>query len=120
MIKITKIIQTIKMKVTTQQTNTCSMLTMEKKFWLLYGYLSTYFLPCSNVFNVDFEHVIVHYFSITNIKDLCFTFIENLHVFLPNFLKNVSHYIKIHLIDLKLFRLFFRGLIQILDWFKRP
>ena len=91
MIKIIKIIQTIKMKVTTQQINVCSKSTIEKKFWCLYGYLWTYFTPCSSVFNVDFKHVVVHYFlSITNIKDLCFTCIKNLHIFLPSFLKNFS------------------------------
>ena len=37
MIKIMKIIQTIKMRVTTQQTNTCSKSTVEKKFWHLDG-----------------------------------------------------------------------------------
>ena len=47
---------------TTQQTSTCSKSTIEKKFWCLYGYLWTYFTPCSSVFNIDFEHVIVHYF----------------------------------------------------------
>ena len=55
-----KIIQTIKMKVTTKQTNTCAKSTVEKKFWCLYGYLWTNFTPCSSVFNVDFEHVIIH------------------------------------------------------------
>ena len=37
MLKIMKIIQTIKMGVTAQQTNTCSKSTIEKKFWRLYG-----------------------------------------------------------------------------------
>ena len=36
------------------------MLTIEKKFWCLYGYLGIYFTSCSSVFNVDFEHVIIH------------------------------------------------------------
>ena len=62
MIKITKIIQTIKMKVIKQQINICSNTTVEKKFWCLHGYLWTYFTPCSSVFDVDFKHVIVHYF----------------------------------------------------------
>ena len=31
----------------------------EKKFCCLYCYLWTYFTPCSSIFNVDFEHVIV-------------------------------------------------------------
>ena len=31
-----------------------------KKFWCLYDKLLTYFVPCPSVFNVDFEHVIVH------------------------------------------------------------
>ena len=39
MIKIMKIIQTIKMRVTTQQTNTCLKSTVEKKFWRLDGQL---------------------------------------------------------------------------------
>ena len=42
MIKIMKIIQTIKMRVTTQQTNTCSKSTIEKSF---------------GVFMVSFEHI---------------------------------------------------------------
>ena len=44
------------------ETNRCWKSTIEKKFWCLYGYLWTYFTPCSSVFNIDFEHVIVHYF----------------------------------------------------------
>ena len=62
MIKIMNIIQTIKMKVTTQQTNSCSKSTIEKTFRCLYGYLWTYFTPCSSVFNIDFKHGIVHWF----------------------------------------------------------
>ena len=75
------------------ETNRCWKSTIEKKFWCLYGYLWTYFTPCSSVFNVDFEHVIVNqfcFFFITNIKDLCFTYIENLLILLPSFFKNVS------------------------------
>ena len=58
MTKIIKIIQAIKMKVTTQQTNTRSQSTMKKKFGVFM--LSLNITPCSSVFNVDFEHVIVH------------------------------------------------------------
>ena len=60
MIKTMKIIQTMKMKVTTHQTNTCSKSTIGKRLWSLYDKLWTYFTPCSSVSNVDFEHVIVH------------------------------------------------------------
>ena len=58
MIKIMKIIQTIEMKVTTRQTNTCSKSAIEKRFWCRFSY--GYFTLCSGVFNVNFEHVIVH------------------------------------------------------------
>ena len=39
LIKIMKIIQTMEMKANTQQTNTCSKSTIEKRFWCLYGAL---------------------------------------------------------------------------------
>ena len=39
--------------------------------------------------------------------------------FSSKFFKECLHYIEIHLIDLKLLRLVFRGLSHILDWFKR-
>ena len=60
MIKIMKIIQTTKMKVKTQQTNTCSKSTMKKNILCLSGYIWKYFTPCSSVFDFDFEHVIVY------------------------------------------------------------
>ena len=50
----------MKMNVTTEETKTCPKSTIEKKFWRLYDKLRTYFIPCSSVFNVHFEHVIVH------------------------------------------------------------
>ena len=31
-----------------------------KKFWCFYDKLWTYFTPCSNVFNIDFEHMVAH------------------------------------------------------------
>ena len=89
MIKIMKIIQTMKMKVTTEQTNTCSKSTVEKKFWCLYDKLQTYFTPCLSVFNVGFEHVIVHRVDVFHYKHQRFyvSCIENV-IFLGGFLKN--------------------------------
>ena len=59
MIKIMKIIQSIKMKVKTHQTNTCSKSAIEKNVCLS-GYRWAYFTPCSSVFDFDFDYVIVH------------------------------------------------------------
>ena len=100
MIKIMKIIQTMKMKVTTEQTNTSSKLAIAKKFWCLYDELWTYFTPCSSVFNVNFEHVIVHrvvffphkhqrfYVFVTENVIILLSFLKNdcfLKIFFPRF-----------------------------------
>ena len=82
MIKIMKIIQTIKMKITIQQTNKFSKSTIEKKFWCLYGYLWTYFTPCSSVFNIDFEHVIVHYFFTLQISYKFYKFFKECFLYI--------------------------------------
>ena len=110
MIKIMKIIQWMKMKVTTEHTNTCSKSTVEKKFWCLYDKLWTYVTPCSSVFNVGFEHVIIYrvvfyYHKHQRFYVFC---IENL-IFLLSFLKNDC-----------LLKIFFWDLIHILNWFKWP
>ena len=61
----------------------------KKKLWCLYDKLWTYLIPCFSVFNVDFQHVIVHRLDFFHLKnqrfyDFC---IENL-IFLLSFLNN--------------------------------
>ena len=99
MIKIMKIIQAKKNEDNHPVNKYMFKVNNRKSFfvslWLTLS-IFTYFTPCSCVFNVDFEHVIVRWvvFSPTNIKYLPFTYIGNLHIFFLSFSKNVCFTLK--------------------------
>ena len=93
-----KLIQAIKMKVTTQRTNTCSTSTIEKKFSCLYGYLWTYFTPCSSVFRFRTCNCSLVFFHYKYQTFMCY--MHRKSYFSYKFFKECSHYSKIHRIDL--------------------
>ena len=85
MIKIMKISQTMKRKVTNYWANKYMLkVNYRKKFWCLYDKLWTYFAPFVLVFSMSILNMWLFtgkVFSTTNIKDF-------MVIFLPSFLKN--------------------------------